>query len=114
MGLRVAEVRHSGKLRAEQTAEILAECLSPPQGVRAVEGLCPLDDLTKAWTELEAAREPLILVGHLPHLSRLASALTVGDPAKEVIQFQTGAMVCLVKREAGWAMSWILTSELAG
>ena len=45
IGIRVDEIRHSGKLRAEQTAEIFSECLNaaPP---RVVSGLAPNDDVT--------------------------------------------------------------------
>ena len=113
IGLQVPEIRHSGKLRAQQTAEILAQFLSPPRGIRGMKGLAPMDDPAEAKAELEAAQEPLMLVGHLPHLSRLASSLLVGDPGKEVIRFRMGAIVCLSKTEGGWVVKWILTPELA-
>jgi phosphohistidine phosphatase len=111
--LQVGEIRHSDKLRARQTAEILAEQLSPSAGVRETEGLAPLDDPQKARIQIEAACQPLMLVGHLPHLSRLASSLVVGDPTKEIIRFRNSAIVCLVKAERGWLLQWILTPELA-
>jgi phosphohistidine phosphatase len=113
LGLEVAEIRHSGKLRARQTAEILAEHLKPRLGIREVEGLEPADDPGKAATELEMAKQPLMLVGHLPHLSRLASALLVGDPEKEIISLGMATIVCLAKTEMGFRLLWILTTELA-
>ncbi len=113
LGIEVAEIRHSGKLRARQTVEILAERLSPRHGIRETEGLSPNDDPEEARAEIEAAKEPLMLVGHLPHLSRLASALMVGDPKRELILFEMGAIVCLAKTEAGFRLRWILTPELA-
>lgn len=112
LGLRVAEIRHSGKVRARQTAEIFAGALSPSHGVREMDGLAPADDPGRAKSEVESAREPLMLVGHLPHLSRLASLLLVGDPGRELIQFRNGAIVCLVKVESRWLLAWILTPEL--
>jgi phosphohistidine phosphatase len=78
-----------------------------------VEGLAPTDDPEKARIQVEAACEPLMLVGHLPHLSRLASSLLVGDPAKEIIRFRNGAIVSLVKADRGWLLQWILTPALA-
>lgn len=113
IGLNVSEIRHSGKLRAKQTAEILAERLSPHRGIREMKGLAPMDDPAEAKAELEAAQEPLMLVGHLPHLSRLASVLLVGDPGREIIRFRMGAIVCLSKIEGGWVVKWMLTPELA-
>ncbi len=114
IGLKVAEIRHSGKLRAKQTAEILAEHLSPPHGIREMKGLSPMDDPTEAKGVVEASQEPLMLVGHLPHLSRLASALLVGDPGREVIRFRMGGVVCLSKIEGGWVVKWALIPELVG
>lgn len=56
----------------------------------------------------------LMLVGHLPHLSRLASLLLVGDPRRDLIPFRNGGIVYLVKAERGWLLEWVLTPELAG
>lgn len=113
LGLRVAEICHSGKLRARQTAEILAEHLSPHRGVREMDGLAPADDPMEARTAVEAAREPVMLVGHLPHLSRLASSLLVGDAGREIVRFRMGAVLCLARSESGWLLQWVLTPELA-
>jgi phosphohistidine phosphatase len=111
--LQVAEIRHSGKLRARQTAEIFAAALVPSHGVQEMDGLAPADAPGKARGEIESAREPVMLVGHLPHLRHLASLLLVGDPDREIIRFRNGAIVCLVKSEGGWLLQWILTPELA-
>lgn len=43
----VSVIKHSGKKRARQTAEILAEALKLGGGVQDMEGLAPLDDVTK-------------------------------------------------------------------
>lgn len=93
--LPVSQILHSGKLRARQTAEILARQLTPPQGVRVQEGLAPTDDPRVAEEFIRQAAEPIMMVGHLPHLSRLTSLLILGSPAKEVIRFRNGGMVCL-------------------
>ena len=112
LGLRVAGIGHSGKLRAQQTAEILAAQLQPPRGIRQMAGLAPLDDPAVARQALDHATEPELLVGHLPHLSRLASLLLVGDPAREIVAFRMGGMVCLAREQGQWRLSWILTPEL--
>jgi phosphohistidine phosphatase len=113
LGLTLAQIRHSGKLRARQTAEILAEFLSAAQGVREMGGLAPMDDPGKAQAEIEASREPTMLVGHLPHLSRLASLLVLDDPEQEIVEFPTGTMVCLARTEEGFQVEWVLTPEIA-
>lgn len=109
-GARVAKVFHSPKLRAKQTAEILARALSASE-VREADGLLPLDNPEIVKAEVEKADLPLMLVGHLPHLSRLASLLVVSDPEKEIIKFRPGGIVGLSKNEK-WIISWILTPEI--
>jgi phosphohistidine phosphatase len=113
LGLQIPEIRHSDKLRARQTAEILAEFLKPERGVRQMEGLAPGDHPDRAYLEIEAAQEPMMLVGHLPHLSRLTSALVVGDPDQEVVQFPAGTIVCIARAEEGFHVKWVLTPEMA-
>ncbi len=112
--LQVAEIRHSGKFRARQTAEILAEYLSPARGINEMDGLAPMDDPDKAKAEIESAQEPVMLVGHLPHLSRLASALILGDSEQEFLQLETGAIACLARVDGGFRLQWLLTPDLAG
>ena len=113
IGVEIAEIRHSNRLRARQTAEILAEHLVPRLGIREAEGLAPGDEPDRIRTELEAAEEPLMLVGHLPHLSRLVSALVLGNSKTEIIRPDTGTMICLAKAERGFRLRWVLTPELA-
>ncbi len=108
-----AAIWHSGKLRAKETAEIFAEHLKPPQGVQQVEGLAPMDDPQVAQRMVEERREPIMLVGHLPHLSRLASLLLVGDAEREIVAFHTGGLVCLSHEEGHWWVRWLRTPELA-
>jgi phosphohistidine phosphatase len=102
-GVAAAEIRHSGLLRARQTAELLAAALQPPGGVRGVDGLAPQDDPAVTAGELEAGGEPVILVGHLPHLGRLAAHLT--DSPTE-IELATASMLCLVRGHRGWTVEW--------
>jgi len=113
-GVQVSQILHPGNLRARQTAEILAEYLRPLRGIKEMDGLAPNDDPEKARAELEAAGEPLMIVGHLPHLGLLVSALVLSDPRKDLIQLPTGAMACLVRTKEGFRLEWLLTPELAG
>lgn len=110
--LSVAGILHSGKLRAKQTAEILAQHLQPPEGLREVQGLAPLDAPDAAKSLIEEAAKPIMLVGHLPHLSRLVSLLVFGDPDQELIRFRMAGIICLARREEQWRIQWILTPDI--
>jgi phosphohistidine phosphatase len=114
VGVRAAQIRHSGKRRAEQTAALLAERLAPVNGVIAVEGLKPNDDVRPVAESLQTEHESVMLVGHLPFLSRLASLLVAGNPEGGVIRFRQGGIVCLVQDEGKWAVNWVMPPELLG
>ena len=113
MNLTVAEIRHSGKLRAQQTAEILGAALKPDQGVNQASGLGPVDDVHPAAEALDSASAPLVLVGHLPFMARMAGLLVAGNADFPVVKIQNAALICLEKAEQGWQVSWILTPEMA-
>ena len=110
-GIRALAILHSDKLRAKETAEILARYLSPIGGVRETKGLGPQDDPLVAKAELEAAADSLMLVGHLPHLGRLASLLLTGDSEKGSVDFPPAGLVCLSHQEGRWEMRWALGPE---
>ena len=60
---------HSGKLRAEPTAEILADYLMPAKGATASRrGLGFDDDVRPLAESLAATDHRLMIVGHLPFL----------------------------------------------
>ncbi len=111
-GVRPASILHSGKTRAQQTAEIFAAHVEPAPGVHAVEGLDPRDEPDRIRERVEQADEPLMLVGHLPHLSRLAALLLADTPEREIIAFRSAGVVCLERQEGRFAVRWILTPEL--
>ncbi len=106
----VPTICHSGKLRAKQTAKLFAQVLAPAS-VEEIGGLAPLDDPAAAKTLIERTDLPLMLVGHLPHLSRLVSALTGTE--HEVVKFQMGGVVALVSADPGWQVAWMLTPDIA-
>jgi phosphohistidine phosphatase len=112
LGLGIEAVLHSGKLRARQTAEVLAERLQPSPSVAELAGLLPNDDPQDVLGALARQPRSCLLVGHLPHLDRLASLLLIGDPARRVIGFRMGGLVSLVRDDAGWQVRWILTPEI--
>jgi len=108
----VSEILHSGKRRAKQTAEIMARVLSPGRGARAITGLAPEDDPVLARAELEAAGASVMLVGHLPHLGRLAALLVTGDGERSVVEFPPAAVACLSRAEDGWKVEWSLAPDM--
>jgi phosphohistidine phosphatase len=108
----IAEVRHSGKLRAQQTAETFAQALCPHVRPAACEGMNPKDDPRVVHEELTAKREQdgaLLLVGHLPHLARLAGLLLTEDAERTPVRLVNAAVLTIGSADEGWAVEWYVT-----
>ena len=111
--VRVAEICHSGILRARETAEILALSLRPPNGIRQIGGLLPEDDPIIGKAEIESSNHPTMLVGHLPYMGRLAALLVTGDAARGIIEFAPATMVCCSQIGSIWRMDWQINPALS-
>jgi phosphohistidine phosphatase len=116
-GVRIDRCVHSGKLRAEQTAELLVRALGSEGSIEPRDGLAPNDPVAPVADWLRAAAEgsSIAVVGHLPFLDRLASLLITDDENIQVIQFRMGGLVKLVPKSEGpgFTVAWLLTLEIA-
>jgi len=111
LGLQVDRILHSTKTRAQQTAEILATSLSFQVSIIQSEGLAPNDPIEPFIEKLKSMESNLMVVGHLPFLSKLASALLIDNPSRQIIAFKPGGIVCLLQNGT-WQIEWILTPDL--
>jgi len=95
--IKVSKIYCSKKLRATQTAEIFAKTL----GVKAesLDWLAPNDPIDKA---LGLLKDGVMIVGHLPYLSKLASKLLVHDETRDIVKFSHSGVLCLEKEEERW------------
>ncbi len=130
---------HSRKKRAEQTAEVLAEVIKVNKAVNARDGLGPNDDVKALKDELISADGDIMVIGHLPFLSKLASLLlalpqVAGSESANTVAFKNAGIVCLSSRKARalnssdenrsfdklkmvsnvepWQIEWIIIPEL--
>jgi phosphohistidine phosphatase len=112
-GVRVASIRHSGKKRAQQTAEIFAAALMPGEGHQVNSGLNPLDDVSP-WASQLRSEDDTMLVGHLPFMERLTARLVTGSAERLVFKFQNGGIVCLDKDSGSpfWFIKWTLMPKI--
>ncbi len=108
----VDRIWHSGKARAVQTAAILAGHLLYEKTVERADGLAPNDD-PAIWAErLEAINENIMLVGHLPHIARLAALLLCSNPDRNIIDFHAAGIACLKRLETHWTIEWVITPDI--
>jgi phosphohistidine phosphatase len=112
-GVRPERIWHSGKRRAEQTAELLAAALAPGRGCEARAGLNPNDPIAAVAGEAAAWDRDVMLVGHLPFMARLAGRLAAGSDDAGVVAFQPGSVLCLERtKEQRWTIAWMIRPEL--
>ena len=108
----LAEIMHSGKTRARQSAEILANALAPNVSPRAIEGIGPNDSVEAFAQEILPSENNLLIVGHLPFLSKLAAFLITGS-TKAIVDFTPGSMLCLTTVTPNeWLIQWMLRPAL--
>ena len=112
-GVHVSRIKHSGKTRARQTAEIFASALEPDGGVQETSGLNPLDDVA-AFAGTIDSRDDLMLVGHLPFMEKLTSYLITGSIERTVFKFQNSGILCLDKDPdtQSWVIKWALMPNI--
>jgi phosphohistidine phosphatase len=109
-GVHVSATLHSGKLRAQQTAEILADELMPSSIISVAERLAPNDDpVAFEMQYFPKLASKTLIVGHLPFMGLLVSHLLTGDPERAPEAFEAGTVVCLEQAGDGnWSKLWVV------
>ena len=112
-GIKLARVWHSGKRRAEQTAEILARVVLSGGRAEVIEGISPNDPVGEFATDADVWEEDTLVAGHLPFMSRLVSLLTTGETDTGLVQYQPGSLVCLERVDAErWVILWMIRPDM--
>lgn len=105
--LNIGAVRHSGKKRARETAEIFESALGSREGVAEMSGLGPTDDVTTLAANLDQY-DKTMFVGHLPFMEKLVAYLIRGSAETPVLKFRNGGIVCLDREEGEWVIQWVI------
>ena len=109
-----AEIWHSGFVRAEQTAQILAAELRLEYAMSVHPMLEPMGDPLAVMEGLVGRTKDLILVGHMPFMGKMASQL-LGREGQPSLDFATGSAACFrppVIEGAGWRLMWHMDPDL--
>jgi phosphohistidine phosphatase len=106
-------VFHSGKTRAAQTAALVNNEVKPSGGVLEGKELNP-SSLPWGWVErLKGMNQDALVVGHLPHLRRLAALLICQDESKPCLEFRNGGVCHLNRDDSGiFTIRWMITPSL--
>lgn len=116
-GIGVDEIVHSGKLRAQQTAESLSQAVFQGRATTVLPGIGPNDSVGYLCNTIMAAGGDLMVIGHMPFLGRIAAKCLSGSEDGTPVTFEPGAVLCLSRLEEGdcahhWALEWYVRPEL--
>ena len=109
MGITIKKVYHSGKTRAQETAQIFSDYIRDGNIVE-LRGMSPNDDVTEFAVTLK--QDNTMYVGHLPHMEKLVSFLVTGNENAGLVKFVNGGVVCVGKSEAGFHIEWFLKPSI--
>lgn len=111
-GIDPDRILHSPKLRARQTAEILAKHLGKKP--EEAEGLKPMDGPKLIKKQIDSMEETasVMLVGHLPHMEKLASLLITKKEEPSIHISRYSSPLCIEKKDGTWQVKWYLLPEL--
>ncbi len=111
INLKIPHVFHSSKMRALATAQILANVVSESR-CEYLEGLEPNDPILPMLKKIWNFSEDVMIVGHLPFLSKLTGMLLVHDENANLVDFHPGTAVCLNYDNNYCNILWVLTPAM--
>jgi phosphohistidine phosphatase len=111
-GVSVGQIKHSGKTRARQTAEILAKALLNNGKNDAIEGIAPNDPVDPLAESISGLDTNTMIVGHLPFMAKLVSYLITGKDDHSLLTYRPGSIVCLEQDENHpWQIQWMIRPD---
>ncbi len=108
--IKVNTIWHSAKLRGIHTAEILCTAVDCSE-IQPRNDMNPLDAVDSFPEEILSLNIDLMIVGHLPHLQKLADLMLTGSKDAHIISFKNSGIVCL-EYTGSWEISWMVTPSL--
>lgn len=111
----VGRIVHSGKLRAADTAAMMAKAIGADAAVEVQpKGLLPGDSPVPLAEAILDWREDSLVIGHQPFMGRLASRLLQGKEQPVTFEFTPGTIACLARRPVtgAWFLVWLLPPDL--
>lgn len=102
---------HSGKLRAEETAQIIADSLEASIDPEKISGIGPNDNVVEFVDDEKLIQSlhmgNVLIVSHMPFVSNLCSTLLTESIAVK-FDFTPGTLACLFYEYEEWSMEFMI------
>jgi phosphohistidine phosphatase len=103
--VQIAQILHSGKTRAKETAEILRPLLMSPSQLYERKGLAPNDSPDAFLHQLRDPEKDTLVAGHMPFVARTVSQALTGAPDRQLVEFVPGSVVGIERSDgASWRL----------
>lgn len=105
----INKVVHSGKLRAQQTAEIFSDILDVEE-ISELKIMQPNDEPDELIQQIN--EDAVMYVGHLPNMERVVSNLVTNAENGSVLKFQNSAVACVEIQGNEKQLKWFITPDV--
>ena len=103
--VQIAQILHSGKTRAKETAEMLRPLLKFPSHFYEGQGLAPNDSPEAFLRQLRDPEKDTLIAGHMPFVARTVSQALTGAPDRQLVEFVPGSVVGIERSDgASWCL----------
>ena len=103
--VQLAQILHSGKTRARETAELLQSLLESPNQIDEQQGIAPNDSPEAFLRPFRKVEKDTAIVSHMPFVARAVSQALSGVPDRQLLEFKPGSVAGI---ERGDGASWQL------
>lgn len=105
-------IYHSGILRAQETAELVAKALSLTNQLHTLSLLGENGDVDAFVSDLSVWETDTLVVSHFPFLTRLITLL-LGEKCVQAnrLVFSPATLLCLTKMNDQWRFDWVMAPE---
>ena len=103
--VQIAQILHSGKTRAKETAEILRPLLKSASQIHEGQGLAPNDSPEAFLHQLIDSKKDTLVAGHMPFVARAVSQALTGEPDRQLVEFVPGSVAGIERSDdASWRL----------
>ena len=113
--VQIAQIFHSGKARARETAEILRPLLKFPSQIHEGQGLAPNDSPEAFLRQMRDSKKDTLVAGHMPFVTRTISQALTGAPDRQIVEFIPGSVAGIERSNgASWRLFMFARPEIFG
>lgn len=107
--VRLGAIWHSPKTRSVQTAKLVSLYVPPEKGLVQRADIKPMSRTGGVAWDLEKVKHDVMLVGHLPHMAKLAARRPRWKKARSLMDFPKPSLIVLERLEDGhWRLCLML------